>query len=290
MKDIIITTLFVILSLVFIVAAKGFIETSSIYQNISSPNEEYTIDDIKHKPIENFNKNFPVIKDGFAKEMKTMYVNLRDTLDKFKIQHWVSGGTLLGAMRHNGFIPWDDDMDLHILMKNIDVLLSSEFKKELQKHQLKLSYSIVAAEAVSAFRITHIDKEVLSPPFIDILFESKTKNGQLSRCREITDINVSSVKRECLKFIEKETWDYDDIFPLRKHIFENIWVYIPNKPKKVLEIQYGKNVIENPVLPDISHSSVSWLVPVIDVNVGKKTNAFYSLYHFINATDMKILR
>ena len=41
--------------------------------------------------------------------------DIHDIFTKNNIPYWVTGGTLMGALRHNGLIPWDDDGDLCIL-------------------------------------------------------------------------------------------------------------------------------------------------------------------------------
>lgn len=58
-----------------------------------------------------------------------MVQKLVEVCQKHNLHIYAEGGTLLGAIRHKGFIPWDDDIDMVMMRKDFDSLmqLSHEF-------------------------------------------------------------------------------------------------------------------------------------------------------------------
>lgn len=59
---------------------------------------------------------------------------------KHNIPYYMLGGTMLGAVRHGGFIPWDDDMDFGVPREHFEKL------KEILRNELPGPYKIVTID------------------------------------------------------------------------------------------------------------------------------------------------
>ena len=72
-------------------------------------------------------------------ELKKIQVDILSNIDSFckknNIKYWLDYGTLLGAVRHSGYIPWDDDIDIGMMREDYDKFLK-EYNNYSKKYQV----------------------------------------------------------------------------------------------------------------------------------------------------------
>ena len=61
------------------------------------------------------------LEEVHERELKMMKLFIK-LCEQYNLRYYMAGGTLLGAVRHKGFIPWDDDIDLLMPRPDYDKL------------------------------------------------------------------------------------------------------------------------------------------------------------------------
>lgn len=196
---------------------------------------------------------------------------------KHNIQYAIAWGNLLGAVRHKGFIPWDDDMDVWVSIDDYERTINA-VQDELKNSDFEFYGVDKSRLGDTTFRISHKDipginldifylfpskykvenRGLLEKTWKDINKKykkeySKIKKNEnkenLSLLRKTYDNEYKKQIEYCSLFDAKsiltspfigfKQFDVNDFYPLKTIDFEGFQFNAPNNPDRILTSCYG---------------------------------------------------
>ena len=112
------------------------------------------------------------------------------------LTYWLDGGTLLGAVRHKGFIPWDDDIDTAMLREDYEKIIEA-FKKSSRNPDIFAGY--VKSPTNTCQCIIKIQHKKCPHLFVDI-FPWDNYGKRISKDEQIKETNkIKKIRKELQK-------------------------------------------------------------------------------------------
>ncbi len=219
---------------------------------------------------------------GFLRMRQEINLALMRIIDaiarKNNIQCWINYGTLLGAVRHKGFIPWDDDADMSVLRSDYKNLLDAMrqiapdslyvFRGIDETENVEIGFSrLVEAESHFFVDLYPFDVipgalqkdsiktnwEVTYMDFWEKMSFLAQKEGATQKVfNTISDwltknghgdgdvVGLATgVDYLYAKSMYRKIYAYEDVFPLKRCEFEGCEFNLPARPVEILTTLYG---------------------------------------------------
>lgn len=162
------------------------------------------------------------------KELLEFMCKIIPFLEKWNVRYWAHAGTLLGCIRHEGIIPWDDDIDFgYIDDCNIQNLII-----DLKNNGYQINYKIFNIKIGFGGGFQIVNKNNYNY-WIDMFnFNFIKENYMLKQTDQANDS------------FPNENYCYNEVFPLKKIKFNNIYLPIPNDPYSFCKRAYKDDYMD----------------------------------------------
>ncbi len=152
-----------------------------------------------------------------TKEIYDTYTKVRDVLEEHHYDHWLGYGSLIGGARHKGIIPWDDDVDLVVIVEN-------------DERQYRLME--ILRDRFPADQLAVMGFGVQINNYVDLFYYSYRP-----------DIKKYQITNRVMYVVEKDKKDKhsftkEELYPLQKIKFGPTYAWVPNQHIKVLDRTY----------------------------------------------------
>lgn len=161
------------------------------------------------------------VRKKIQKSLLDMFLDVQEVCFRHHIRIYLCGGSALGAIRHKGFIPWDDDIDISMTRSDF-MKFQKVFKKELS-YQYHLNAPNYSKEAKSRFpkimKRGTVFRELgdTSPTedcglFIDVFIMDNVPNGKIQRAIKGICCNILEYIGSQVGMVESESDEWRIIF------------------------------------------------------------------------------
>lgn len=131
--------------------------------------------------------------------------------DEHGLRYYLAGGSVLGAIRHKGFIPWDDDIDIYLFREDYEkiqklptTVWGDEFRLAFYTNTPNYTYDFIKIELTNTSVIERYHPNYHGGVFLDIFpldfvpNDLEKRQQQLSKVKPLTKDYVDAfIKNDC---------------------------------------------------------------------------------------------
>ena len=207
------------------------------------------------KLLKDFSRRELVCHKLGQKKMTDMLKEFDKICRDHNLKYWCVGGTLIGAVRHKGWIPYDADIDVAMVESDYKIL-----QKVIQKNLSKDYW--FQDKTTDKYYNSHTGKiRYLHAQYCD--WKDKSWHNGLQVDIFVFEENLLDPHMTCGQYIHNK----NIIFPLKTLEFENILVYVPNNYKKFLIDCFNAPPPILPIYLQYPHESrISFTIPEWMIN------------------------